>query len=163
MKVLYRGKEYLDIENVELGEVGDEDCDPYQFIYLVRDGKPNIELESESEEMTDTLHIEYPEWQLVRFECNWADEIDVDEIGVMTGEEFTNYVTRIKQSKFYPVRVSIGSNQQIEFNKADDVRFNSVPVSDEFALSFKTLCPYGGSLKTFYRIAEYLQDKELYP
>lgn len=56
---------------------------------------------------------------LVKFEDNWADEMNVEGFNIFTKEEWETFKTKLenKQSEF---QVCIGTNEELEYSNGND-------------------------------------------
>ncbi len=57
---------------------------------------------------------------LVKFDCNWADEMDLEGFAIMTPAVY-NYRCKEINASNYPVTWYFGTNQEVIFESADEV------------------------------------------
>lgn len=74
---------------------------------------------------------------LVKYEANWADEIDVSGFTVLTKEQWDQNVERIKRhfDEESELTCYIGTNEQIDYYNADEALqdFKVTEITDEQA------------------------------
>lgn len=87
---------------------------------------------------------------LVKYDGNWADEIDLQGFIVMTDSEWKTYKKAIEH--FYSDRnfeVSVGTNEEVQFADADDY-FNSFEVKKITPEESETLRKFFKTQISFY-------------
>jgi hypothetical protein len=76
-------------------------------------------------------------FHLVKYNDNWADEMDLDGFRLMERIEYKEFVKDIKAIKSFPLEVYFGTNQFVIFESVEDImkslKFETV-TEDEFAL-----------------------------
>lgn len=82
-------------------------------------------------------------FHLVKYNDNWADEMDLDGFRLMERNEYREFVKGIKAIKRFPLEIYIGTNQEVTYESVEDIikalKFETV-TKDEFAL-LTTLFP----------------------
>ena len=80
--------------------------------------------------------------KLIEFTANWADEMDIREVGIWSDEEEREN-RELVESAHYPVSLYVGTNQDITFYSAIDVRWKSTEISQSTYDELKKAKPYG--------------------
>lgn len=89
---------------------------------------------------------------LVKFSSNWADEMDIDGLYITTAEEHEDFKKQVIQhfeKNGNTVSYRIGSNEDIEYESADDllecyeVVCSDIHTSGLGALEFASFLPIG--------------------
>ncbi len=72
-----------------------------------------------------------PDFWLVKYKDNWADEMDLDGFRVMDKKELDEFVKNIGALKNFPFEVYFGTNQGVEFESVKDIMkaFKFVPLT----------------------------------
>lgn len=98
---------------------------------------------------------------LIKFSANWADEMDLNGWDLYTRLEWDNVETAILGHK-YPVTVSVGSNEEIEFENAKQLldSYTVEQISDEDAAVLIRLFDGYGERGIFKRPWEYWDSEE---
>ncbi len=81
---------------------------------------------------------------LVKTQYNWADEIDFDGFCLLRPAEYDYLIREIKAIE-YPIEVSVGSNQFIDFESAEEVLCEFKPeviMAEQAEFLKKFICPY---------------------
>lgn len=95
---------------------------------------------------------------LVKFEGNWADEMDVKGFDIVDKVWWGNYVSKLPDKPFSRY---VGSNQDIEWSgKADYLRdFTVMDISEEEVAIIKKFFPYGSFGKVVW-VEDFEEDEE---
>jgi len=56
----------------------------------------------------------------IKWEDNWADEMDLEGFTVCSPEHWLNYMASLMQACLFPHSVYMGTNEEIEYEKLDD-------------------------------------------
>lgn len=74
-------------------------------------------------DMNSSLGLPTPELLLIKFESNWADEMDIEGYYVTTVELYNKYIEEFK--KYFEEEDSlsycVGTNEEIEFDSLDEL------------------------------------------
>jgi hypothetical protein len=83
------------------------------------------------------------QYMLVKFDGNWADEMDIKGFEIVKKEWWDKFVESLPENK--PLSHYIGSNEEMEWtNKADYLRdFTVTEISEDEVAILKKLFPYG--------------------
>ena len=79
---------------------------------------------------------------LVKYDSNWADEMDIDGFKVLTNEQWKKYQKGFeKHFKEECYSYCVGTNEEIEYNDFDEFRndFKVSEITDEEAAVLKKL------------------------
>ncbi len=76
-------------------------------------------------------------FHLIKYNDNWADEMDLDGFRLMERKEYKEFVKGIRAIKEFPLEIYFGTNQEVTFESVEDImkslKFETV-TEDEFAL-----------------------------
>lgn len=77
---------------------------------------------------------------LVKFEDNWADEMDINSHLVMSESEVEAYKKLVRESE-YPFELFVGTNQNIDYDSAEEFLacLTFIEVSEEDVLVLEKL------------------------
>jgi hypothetical protein len=107
------------------------------------------EIEDRNKEWTKSL--EGKDIVLVRWRDDWADEMTLDGFVTMTTSEWNEYYKTVTTQIAFPCEKSVGSNQQIEYQTAEDY-LNTLDVrgttEEEFDASHRLFDGYPSALKS---------------
>jgi hypothetical protein len=88
---------------------------------------------------------------LITWNGNWADEMDLQGYLITNKENAKAFKKGIKKAK-YPLEISVGSNEEIEYNSADEVldelSFKKI-TEEESIIIGKNLGAYFGTTNIF--------------
>lgn len=82
---------------------------------------------------------------LVKFNDNWADEMDIDGFKVMTEERHKKALASLDGPETFPFEAYFGTNESNLYEDKDQFlrNFEFIPVDESFALELKQHFPYG--------------------
>jgi hypothetical protein len=90
---------------------------------------------------------------LVKYDSNWADEMDVAGFYVTTREKWNDYVERVRRhfEGRSELTYYIGTNEEICYERVEDLLrdFTLVDITDEQAETLRTLFQSWGSTVSF--------------
>lgn len=84
---------------------------------------------------------------LLKWEDNWADEMDVQGFHVITEKAWNAFKQLMETELKFPYNIGVGSSEDIDYREYNDLAktFTACYITDEFADSLNTLfeLPYG--------------------
>jgi hypothetical protein len=85
--------------------------------------------------------------KLVKYEDNWADEMDIEGFHIVSDEAWQKFLDMVTPELFGSYSFCIGTNEEIEYEDAEDVlsAFEATDISDEDAKAIQSnlKLPYG--------------------